>query len=110
MLEEFIAFLPPPAFHISGEAWLANATAAGKQAGYEYLTTVVEAGAFVAEGPLWTGPWASRFQHVKPGFSAFLDNCIETSWFVDDKTDGVTTQDATDRVFKNVRERGSMAQ
>ena len=52
MLGEFIAFLPPAAFHISAETLLAKAKAAGKQAGYEYLTLVGEGRAFVADGPL----------------------------------------------------------
>ena len=43
---------------------------------------------------------------MEAGFSTFVTNCVESSWFVDDMTYGVTKKDTTDRVFRCVRERG----
>ena len=95
----------PPAFHISAEVLLAKAKAAGKQAGYNYLVTVGEGGAFVPDGPHWTGPWASSYAHVDTGFSTFLNNCVEASWFVDDVVNGDSRKDTIDKIFEKVKEK-----
>ena len=56
------------------------------------------------DGPHWTGPWASSYAHVDAGFSTFLNNCVEASWFVDD-VNGDSRKDTTDKIFEKVKEK-----
>ena len=96
IMTETVAFQPPPVFHISAELLLEKLMENNQTDAVDFLLFANSPAALkVPPAGVYAAKWNSSFWNVDPGYSLFLNQCVETQWHVADLKYGSTKCDTT---------------
>ena len=104
---EMSAFCPPLVFHVAMERLIEKLKLEGplQEKCLKYMTTANAGHSLQIQNGIWSAPWCSSFRHCQPGFSTFLNQCVESGWRVEDLMFGKTDRDFTHNIIDKIRRR-----